>query len=134
MFKNYLTGLIAPLLILNTPFIISNPNGLIASLLFPITRIGRDHGIATGVNPILFGVDGGKIICYFLILYISWVFSKNKLPIYSSCFLILILFLQFNTIVFAQYYFWLLTFSLMAIQEILPNKRQPPSIKIEQSS
>ena len=131
IFKNYLNGLIAPLIVINTPFMIANLNGFVASLLFPITRIGQDHGVATGVNPTLFGLDGGKIICYVLILYIYWAFSKEKLSIYSSAFLILLLFLQFNTIIFAQYYFWLITFSLLAIQEILPDKMYSISGKIE---
>ena len=125
--KKYLLGFISQILILVLPFIISSPKGFLASMIFPITRFAASHGIATGINSLLLGLDGSKVIAYLLIFYIYYISLKTKIGVFSSSLFILIVYLQFNTIIFTQYYYWLITFILLFISEALP------SIKISES-
>ena len=118
--KRYLLGLLIPIFILIIPFILNSPFGFASSLLFPISRHAGSHGVATGIGSILLGADGAKIVAYLLIVYFYWIISKIKIPLFSSCFITLLIFLQFNSIIFAQYYFWLIIFSLLSLSEILP--------------
>tara|TARA_Y100001968_G_C19423782_1_gene753228 strand:+ start:758 stop:1861 length:1104 start_codon:yes stop_codon:yes gene_type:complete len=116
--KKYLRGLIIPVCILVTPFILNSPLGFFSSLLFPISRHAGSSGLGTGIGSILLGEDGAKIVAYILILYIYWIISKIKIPLFSSCFITLFIFLQFNSIIYTQYYFWLVVFSLLSLSEI----------------
>lgn len=123
-FKNYLIGFLGYSLPICLPLFLQNPKAFFASLLFPITRVGSAHGLATGSNPIMFGDDGAKVFCYFLIICLYFISIKKKLPIFTSCLIAVLIFLQFNTIIFAQYYYWLVTFLIIAIIELLPHKNK----------
>lgn len=112
-------------LIISLPFFIDSPKGFITSILFTVTRADRIGAFGISNNDILFFIlDFIKIIMFFLILTLSISHFKNKLPFFFSSAFTFIIFNQFYIRSFTQYQYWGLIFTLIAISEILQDKRK----------
>ncbi len=124
---NFLYGLLTPVAVMSLPFLFNNPSGFLFTLAFPVSRLASDHGIGTGLSSPILGTDGIKVILYMIILFIYYIQLKSRIRLYSISFLILTVFTQFNSIVFTQYYFWLVCFGLLALSEMLERRSLPDS-------
>lgn len=112
----FLIGVAAIPMIITLPFLIDEPIGLIQSMLFSATRLPSDHGIATGILPArMFGADGGKIALLALLIATYFASAKEWLGIWTGCAIAMILYVQFNPVVFTQYYYWLIVFISLAL-------------------
>ncbi len=110
--KYCLIGFTLPLLI-SLPFLIDHATGFVLSLLFSTSRSTMSHGIATGTEMILLSVDQTRVLMLALFV-MGWIAqARQRLNLWFACTLILLIFLQFNPVVFAQYYIWITAFLLI---------------------
>ena len=125
-------ALIIPLII-SIPFLLDQPSGFLLNILFSTTRDFGDHGKATGTRMILAGVDGTRLIMIVLFT-MNWAAqAKEKINFWFASTISLLIFLQFNAVIFAQYYIWLATFLLISCAFLTPTTtnqlRQKNSIR-----
>ena len=117
-------ALIIPVII-SIPFLLDQPSGFLLNMIFSTTREFGDHGKATGTRMILTGVDGTRLIMLALII-MNWLAqAREKINFWVASTLTLLIFLQFNAVVFAQYYIWLATFLLISCAYLTPRQSTP---------
>ena len=114
-------AMIVPLII-SIPFLLNQPSGFLLNILFSTTRDFGDHGKATGIRMILTGADGTRLIMVGLII-MNWIAqAKEKINFWFASTFTLLIFLQFNAVIFAQYYIWLTCFLLISCAFLIPTK------------
>ena len=112
-------ALVIPLII-SLPFLLDQPSGFLLNVLFSTTRDFSDHGKATGTRMILTGVDGTRLVMISLII-MNWIAqAREKINFWFASTITLLIFLQFNAVVFAQYYIWLTAFLLISCAFLTP--------------
>ena len=117
-------ALIIPVII-SIPFLLDQQSGFLLNMIFSTTREFGDHGKATGTRMILTGVDGTRLIMLALII-MNWLAqAREKINFWVASTLTLLIFLQFNAVVFAQYYIWLATFLLISCAYLTPRQSTP---------
>lgn len=119
-------ALIIPLII-SLPFLVNQPSGFLLNILFSTTRDFGDHGNATGTRMILTGVDGTRMVMIALII-MNWIAqAKEKINFWFASTITLLIFLQFNAVIFAQYYIWLASFLLISCAYLSPTTPRQPT-------
>ncbi|WP_114993600.1 hypothetical protein [Synechococcus sp. UW179A] len=114
-------------LIISIPFLLDQPSGFLLNVLFSTTRDFRDHGNATGTRMILTGVDGTRLLMVVLIA-MNWIAQiKEKINFWFASTITLLIFLQFNAVIFAQYYIWLASFLLISCAFLSPKAIKQPT-------
>ena len=110
---------------ISVPFLLDHANGFILSMLFSASRSGSSHGIATGSKMILLSVDQTRLLMGGLFV-MGWISqAKQGMNLWFASTLTLLIFLQFNPVVFAQYYIWITAFLLIAFATLTPPIRPP---------
>jgi uncharacterized membrane protein len=128
---NYCLFALALPLLISLPFLIDHPTGFALNMLFSATRNSCDHGIATGSPMILMGVDKTRLLMLVLFL-LNWLAqARERLDVWMASTLTLLIFLQFNPVVFAQYYIWFTAFLLISVAFLtpLPGQRRPQGLE-----
>lgn len=118
-------GLIASIpLLLSLPFLIISFEGIFKSLLFSITRNPDFHINVFSIDSYL-GWEGFiaklPMLLLFALIYIAYF--KNYIGIYLSSFLILCTFLDFNHVIFMQYFAWATALIPLIILEFVELKQ-----------
>ena len=71
---------------------------------------------------ILTGVDGTRLVMISLII-MNWIAqAREKINFWFASTITLLIFLQFNAVVFSQYYIWLAAFLLISCAFLTPTK------------
>lgn len=110
-------------LVISLPFLIDHASGFLLSMLFSASRGTSSHGIATGSEMILLSVDSTRLLMGSLFV-MGWIVqAKQRMNVWFACTLILLIFLQFNPVVFAQYYIWITAFLLIGFATLTPPGR-----------
>lgn len=118
------------------PFIIWNAEGFFKSILFSATRLGGSHiEFASSVDVVLSQnftwVVGLKakllMLCLMGMVYLS--FLKEKVSILLSSTMIMMTFLYFNSVLFLQYFLWLLCLMPFALVELIVLPSQQSKVK-----
>lgn len=118
-------------LAISVPFLIDHGTGFLLSMLFSASRGTSSHGIATGSEMILLSVDGTRLLMGALFVMGWMVQAQQRMNVWFASTLILLIFLQFNPVVFAQYYIWITSFLLIAYAHLEPSIRpQEPAASI----
>ncbi len=108
---------------LSLPFLHNSPDGFVLSMLFSASRGTSSHGIATGTEMILLSVDQTRLLMLGLFV-MGWIVqAKQRMNIWFASTLILLIFLQFSPVVFAQYYIWITAFLLIGFAYLTPPGR-----------
>jgi hypothetical protein len=93
------------------PFMINNFEAYIRSIAFSATRLPSTHLLVPSIDALL-GVEGPGarilMVIFFLILYL--IAACGILKKYLSLVLIFVVYISFNTILFNQYFVWLISF------------------------
>jgi hypothetical protein len=94
--------------ILSLPFLLSQPLAFLRSVLFSATRSAESHFSARSLDWIL-GWTGmpakiPMLLLMLLIYFVAW--KKASPPPAVFCFLVLLLFVNFNSVLFTQYMVW----------------------------
>ena len=122
------TGLALALpLVISIPFLINQPSGFLLNIFFSATRGFGDHGSATGTRMILTGVDGTRIVMIALIAMNWFAQAKGNINFWFASTITLLIFLQFNAVIFAQYYIWLISFLLISFAFLSPRSIKQPT-------
>jgi hypothetical protein len=105
-------------LLTSLPFIIWNAESWIRSMLFSATREADSHFNA----PSLFEETAGLRLLPTLVLMILIYISafKRQIKLYTGALLILSVFINFNAILFTQYFCWAAPFIPLSISELIP--------------
>ncbi|PSN12470.1 hypothetical protein C7293_20040 [filamentous cyanobacterium CCT1] len=109
------------------PFLIWNAEGFFKSIMFSATRLGSLHidgapslDIILSQNlPWLVGLKA-KLLMLSLMGLIYLSFWREKVGIFASAALVMMVFLYFNSVLFLQYFLWPLSVTLLALVERMP--------------
>jgi len=101
------------------PFLVWNARGFVKSVLFSATRVGSSLG---GISlDAVMGWDGlpARIVMLALMLLVYLLASKGGPRRYLLCFFVMAVFVAFNTVLFIQYFVWLVPLLLLLLCEFL---------------
>lgn len=107
-------------LVISLPFLFDQPTGFLLNIAFSATRNFSDHGDATGSRMLLMGVDGTRLLMVILIVANWFAQAREKFSFWFASAITLLIFLQFNPVIFAQYFIWLASFLLIAFAFLSP--------------
>lgn len=114
------------------PFLIWNAEGFLKSMMFSATRLGSSHidgapsldVIFSQTLPWLVGIKAKLLMLSLMgLTYLS--FWREKIGIFASAALVMMVFLYFNSVLFLQYFLWPLTLTLLALVELMPSYSNP---------
>ena len=114
-------------LALSIPFMVWNFEAFIKSILFSATREASDHmlGMAPSIDT-MSGLVGlaGKLPMLFLLALVYVMFWKRKINWNLAGLLVMTIFIEFNAVLFVQYFFWLTPFLLLVVADVWQNKER----------
>ncbi len=112
-------------LIVSAPFLIWNAEGFVKSIFVSAIRISESHFGAPAIDTLL-GLSGipaklPMLAMMGLIFLAAWA---KKIKVFTAAFLILLIFVDFNSVLFRQYMTWVFPVLPLAICETMltPNK------------
>jgi hypothetical protein len=116
-------------LITSLPFLVWNAESLIKSILFSATRVGVD----SFDSPSLLKDSAGLRFLPILVLTILICFGviRRQIGIYTSMLLTLSVFVNFNAVLFTQYFCWVVPFVPLTVSDFLdrsPQKELPENL------
>jgi uncharacterized membrane protein len=106
-------------LLVSLPYFLAGPEAFLRTLAFPLTRDAASHVEALSVDTWLKlpGLTARLPLLGMLIL-IYVLFARRKLPLIAAGLLVMATFIDFNSVLFLQYFSWLVPFILMAVAEL----------------
>ena len=106
-------------LLVSAPFLIWNSEGYLKSILFSATRFPDGHFGAPSFDALagFYGLPAKIPMLILLVLSYTLVLIY-RVPLHTSHFLIMTVFICFNSVLFRQYIIWCLPFIPLAIGEI----------------
>lgn len=113
-------------LLVSAPFLISNAAAFFKSIFVSATRISESHFGAPAVDTLLMlsGIPA-KLPMLALMFFTFWAAWKKKIKIYAAALIIILVFVDFNSVLFRQYMTWVSPLTLLAICEtMIPPPKQ----------
>ena len=117
--------------ITSLPFIVWNAEGFIKSILFSATRKPDLGHVGAASLDTLIGKKNldfigirAKLPMFFLMGLVYIIASKRQIGIYTSVLLTMSVFVDFNSVLFLQYFGWLIPFIPLSIWEMITINRQ----------
>jgi hypothetical protein len=122
----------AALIIASLPFLLSlpflvwpgdtlshNALGLARSIFFSATRNAAAHLEAPSLDSLL-GMSGfsARLPMFGLFLLVYLAYGQGRIKLYAACFLVFALLIDFNSVLFLQYFCWLVPFGLLTVAEM----------------
>jgi len=106
--------------IVSAPFIIWNAKGFFKSIFVSATRIAESHFGAPAIDTLL-GLEGipAKIPMLAMMAIVFLAVWNKKVKYFTAAFLILLIFIDFNSILFRQYMTWVFPVIPLVICETL---------------
>lgn len=112
-------------LIVSAPFLVWNAKGFFKSIFVSATRISESHFGAPAIDTLL-GLEGlpAKIPMLVMLLIIFLAAWNKKIKHYSAAFFILLIFVDFNSVLFRQYMTWVFPIIPLVVCEtwLIPTK------------
>ena len=107
-------------LIVSSPFLVLNANAFIKSIFVSATRISESHFGAPSIDTLL-GLTGitAKLPMLGLMTITFLAAWKKKLKFFSAALFIILIFVDFNSVLFRQYMTWVSPLLLLALCETL---------------
>ncbi len=107
-------------LIVSAPFILWNADGFFKSILLSATRVSESHFGVPSFDTLLglFGIPAKLPLLIMLAVTFS-VAWKKKLKPYAAALFIIIIFINFNSVLFRQYMTWAAPLVVLAVSETL---------------
>lgn len=123
LLKYSLIALAIPAL-LSLPFVLLSGEGFALNMLFSLSRQASDHGAATGSRLLFVTEEGSRLLMVGLLLFNLLAQYKERIDVWIASTLALLIFVQFNPVVFGQYFIWLMSLGLIAaaLSRITPNR------------
>ena len=107
-------------LIFSAPFIVWNAKGFFTSVLISATRISESHFGVPGVDTLLglSGIPAKLPMLGLMMLTFFMVWKQNTKP-FVAAMLIMLIFVDFNSVLFRQYMTWVGPLFPLALSEML---------------
>ena len=109
--------------IISLPFILWNAEGFFKSILFSATRLPDSHIKAVSLDaliqvnyPTFVGIKA-KLPMLFLMSIIFISSARRQIGIYTSVLLMMAVFINFNSVLFLQYFSWIVPFIPLVLSE-----------------
>jgi uncharacterized membrane protein len=119
-------ALASTLVLTSAPFLIANPEAFLKSMVFEAVRDPAAHIDAASLGALLgFSSAGSRLPVFILIVLIYALFWRRKIGLYTAGLLTLAAFINFNPVLFLQYFVWLTPFFPLAASEAFPEKEAP---------
>jgi len=100
------------------PFIALDPLGFFSSLWFSVARLPGTHMGALSLDALLGWVgNAAKLPMLGLMLLIYWITWKGRLSYYATALLVMLVFLDFNSVLFNQYMVWTAPLIALTVME-----------------
>lgn len=116
----FLIGIIP--FVVSVPFLIQQPKAMIQSVLFSATRDSEANFGAPALAAILHTAGRWYMASLMLLVIIaSW---RHRLSLAVSSLLIFVTFIAFNTVIFNQYFVWMMPFVPLAASDYLFNRKK----------
>jgi hypothetical protein len=137
----------AALIIASIPFLLSLPfvvwpgdtlghnvMGLARSIFFSATRNAAAHVEAPSFDS-LFGLTGfpARLPMFGLFLLVYLAYGQGRIKLYAACLLVFAILIDFNSVLFLQYFCWLVPFGLLTVAE-MDLQRRPMARATEPAS
>jgi hypothetical protein len=89
------------------------------SMVFEVTRDAALHVAAPSLDS-LFGVSGGaaRLPTLVMLLLVYGLYTKGKIRLFTACLLAMAAFIDFNSVLFLQYFCWMVPFIPLVILEV----------------
>jgi hypothetical protein len=102
--------------IASIPFLIWNAKGFFMSVLFSVTRVGSGRFSVLPLDAVM-GWNGaiGRLPMLLLFMAIYWFCFSRYIGRYTGAFLVMSVFIGFNTALFVQYLLWLVPLTLLLL-------------------
>jgi len=111
-------ALASTLVLTSAPFLAANPEAFLKSMVFEAVRDPAAHIDATSFGVLLgFSSAGSRAPVFILIALIYALFWRRKIGFYTAGLLTLAAFINFNPVLFLQYFVWLTPFFPLAAAE-----------------
>jgi uncharacterized membrane protein len=115
--------LASTLLVISAPFLAANPEAFLRSMLFEVVRDPITQSpVNTASLGIVLGLSGAasRLPFFALIALVYALFWRRKIGFYTAGLLALASFINFNPVLFLQYFVWLTPFFPLAASEAFP--------------
>jgi uncharacterized membrane protein len=110
------------------PFFLAGPEAFLRSLVFELTRDPSNHVEALSLDNWL-NLPGvtARLPLFGMLILIYVLFGRRKLPMIAASLLVMATFIDFNSVLFIQYFSWLVPFILLAVAELASPSRTAPA-------
>ena len=101
------------------PFLIWNAKGFLLSISFSLTRFAFSSFSAPSLDEFL-DWNGilGRVPLLILLVSVYWFVCSSQIALYTGAFLIMSIFIGFNSVLFVQYMVWLVPLTLLLILDL----------------
>lgn len=118
-------------LLLSVPFLVWNAEGFVKSIVFSVTRNADAHINAPAVGSLL-GLTGvparaPMILLLALVYLLAW---RQTVGRYIASLLTMAVFIDFNAVLFLQYFGWLVPFVPLSVADYLDARGQMPALDL----
>ena len=103
-------------LLTSIPFLIWNAKGFVMSVMFSATRVGSGRFTVLPLDAVM-GWEGlaGRLPMLLLFIAIYWFCFSRYIGRYTGAFLVMSIFIGFNTALFVQYLLWLVPLTTLIL-------------------
>ena len=103
-------------LLSSIPFMIWNAKGLLLSILFSVTRFGTSGLAAYSLDDFM-NWNGilARLPMFALLICVYWLVLSRQIRRFTGSFLVMSIFIGFNSVLFVQYMVWLVPFTLLLV-------------------
>jgi len=104
--------------LVSLPFIALSPVGFFSSLWVSVARLPGTHMGALSLDALLGWVGNiARLPMLGLMLLIYWITWKSRLSYYATALLVMLVFLDFNSVLFNQYMVWIAPLIALTVME-----------------
>jgi uncharacterized membrane protein len=100
--------------VISLPFVLLSGDGFALNMLFSFSREAADHGSATGSRLLFANEEVSRLLMFGILLLNLLTQHKERIDFWLASTLALLIFVQFNPVVFGQYFVWVMSLGLIA--------------------
>ncbi len=116
-------ALASTLVITSAPFVAASPEAFLKAMVFQVVRNPAAHINAATFGEVL-GLSGGasRLPFYVMVALVYALLWRRRIGFYTAGLLTLAVFINFNPVLFLQYFAWFVPFIPLAASETFPDR------------
>ena len=124
-----IVALASTLVITSAPFIAASPEAFLKAMVFEAVRNPATHVGVGALGPLLGWSGAGSRLPFFtLIALVYLLFWRRRIGFYTAGLLAMASFINFNPVLFLQYFAWFTPFFPLAASEAFPGSETVPAV------